>query len=262
MTKGEVEMELKGKQIGSGKPMICVSVMESSKADIIREVALLVEKGTEMIEWRVDFFEACEDLNAIRETLQAIKESLKETIFLFTFRTQKQGGNREIEEEKLNEIYEIAAESGCVDFIDLEFFELNHPIQKIKHLKKKGVKIVASHHDFEETPKMEVMEMLLQRMAMGGADIVKLAVMPKDTMDVLRLLEVTSRFHQMSSEIPIVTMSMGKLGMVSRLSGETFGSCITFGAKEKASAPGQMQMDELEQVLRIIHESGKKNEEG
>lgn len=253
------EIVIKGKKIGEGKPVICVPVTETRKDKILKEVSLLVGKGTEMIEWRVDFFEACEDLNAVREVLESLKMVLVHTIFLFTFRTKKQGGNREIEEEKLVDLYEVAAESECVDLIDLEFFELNRPIQEIRHLQKKGVKIIASHHDFDETPQIEVMDMLIQRMAMGGADIVKLAVMPNDIQDVLNLLQITNQFHQMKESIPIITMSMGKMGMVSRLCGETFGSCVTFGAREKTSAPGQMQMDELEQVLRIIHESGKEH---
>lgn len=255
-------MEIKGKKFDTGKPIICVPVMEPRKDGIMKEVSLLVGKGIEMIEWRVDFFEACEDLNAIRDVLESLKTLLEHTVFLFTFRTKKQGGNREIEEEMLDDLYEVAAESGCVDLIDLEFFELNRPVQEIRHLQKMGVKIIASHHDFDETPQVEVMDMLLQRMAMGGADIVKLAVMPNETQDVLNLLQVTSRFHQVNEGIPIITMSMGKIGMISRLAGEAFGSCVTFGAREKASAPGQIQMDELEQVLRIIHESGKENGEG
>ena len=50
-------------------------------------------------------------------------------------------------------------------------------------------------------------------------------------------------------------MSMGKDGVISRLCGEVFGSCVTFGSHEKASAPGQMQMDDLKTVLEKIHKS-------
>lgn len=252
-------MIVKGKKVGEGKPIVCVPVMEEQKDEILKEISLLIGKRTDMIEWRVDYFEACEDLNAVREVLNSVKKLLENTIFLFTFRTKKQGGSREIAEEKLADLYEVAAESGCVDFIDLEFFELNRPVQEIRHLQKMGVKVIASHHDFEETPQIEVMDMLVQRMAMGGADIVKLAVMPNEIQDVLNLLQVTNQFQQMNENTPIITMSMGKMGMVSRLCGETFGSCITFGAREKVSAPGQVQMDDLEQILRIIHESGKEN---
>lgn len=56
-------------------------------------------------------------------------------------------------------------------------------------------------------------------------------------------------------DTPAITMSMGKDGVISRLCGEVFGSCVTFGSHEKASAPGQMQMDDLKTVLEKIHKS-------
>ena len=55
----------------------------------------------------------------------------------------------------------------------------------------------------------------------------------------------------------MITMSMGSLGGISRISGETFGSCVTFGAHEKPSAPGQFAMKELRQMLDTIHASSQ-----
>jgi 3-dehydroquinate dehydratase-1 len=50
-------------------------------------------------------------------------------------------------------------------------------------------------------------------------------------------------------------MSMGSLGCISRVAGETFGSCVTFGAFDKASAPGQLPVEKLRDVLAILHGS-------
>ena len=83
----------------------------------------------------------------------------------------------------------------------------------------------------------------------------KLAVMPQSMQDVLNLLEETSHFHQEFPDHPLITMSMGPKGCISRISGEFFGSCVTFGAGEKASAPGQLPVDELETMLGILHKS-------
>jgi 3-dehydroquinate dehydratase-1 len=54
---------------------------------------------------------------------------------------------------------------------------------------------------------------------------------------------------------PIITMSMSGEGVISRLAGEVFGSCLTFGAAKKASAPGQIGVNELSNVLETIHKS-------
>ena len=48
-------------------------------------------------------------------------------------------------------------------------------------------------------------------------------------------------------------MSMSSIGLTSRLVGEQFGSAITFASVGKASAPGQIDYQELNQMLDIIH---------
>ena len=54
---------------------------------------------------------------------------------------------------------------------------------------------------------------------------------------------------------PIITMSMAGTGLISRLCGEVFGSALTFGAVGKASAPGQMNAEDLNKILTLIHKS-------
>ena len=252
---GMSELCIKGRIVGGGRPLVCVPVMEKEKEKIIEEIAYLSESRVDMIEWRVDAFRNFSDYNAVREILKTAAPLVKEKIFLYTFRTQKQGGEADVSAEMLGDLHDLAAESGCVDLVDLEFFAENHSIRKIRKLKEQGVKIIASHHDFEETPAPEVMQMLLEKMCAGGADIVKLAVMPKSEQDVLALLDVTSRFWKENPDTPVITMSMGKLGSISRLCGETFGSCVTFGAHKVSSAPGQLEMNRLADILDIIHES-------
>ena len=88
-----------------------------------------------------------------------------------------------------------------------------------------------------------------------GADIPKMAVMPRNKQDVLTLLSATLEMSEQFADRPIITMSMAGTGVVSRLTGETFGSALTFGAATKASAPGQINVNELERVLDIIHKS-------
>ena len=251
----EKKMEVKGRVIGSGQPLICVPVMEEGKDAVIKEIITLSQGPADVIEWRIDAFLDYKNYNAVREIFQTVAPYLKEKIFLYTFRTKKQGGYGEIEEDELEDIHDLAAEAGCVDFVDMEFFEEEYPARKIRKLHKKGLKVIASHHDFYETPANEVMQMLLERMCAGNADIVKIAVMPNSMEDVLRLLAVTNTFKNENPDTPIISMSMGKMGMISRLCGESFGSAMTFAAHKKASAPGQMEMSEVKDILDKLHES-------
>lgn len=247
------KLMIKNRVFGEGKPLLCVPVMEHDRGGIIREITYLTQSEADMIEWRVDVFDDFLNYNAIRDILEQVKPLLDKKIFLYTFRTKRQGGEGEISEEELEDLHDLAAESGCVDLIDLEFFAETHTAGKIAKLQAQGAHVIASHHDFEETPTREVMQMLLEKMCAGGADIVKLAVMPKNRKDVLNLLEVTGKFQEENADTPIITMSMGKLGSVSRLCGEQFGSCVTFGAHQKTSAPGQFDMKKLAETLDMIH---------
>ena len=169
---------IKGKIIGKGKPLVCVPVMESSKEEILRETRRLEEAHTEMIEWRVDAFENVESPNAIREILNEMKHIIKESILVYTFRSKNQGGCKALSAADIYDIHQVAAESDVVDFIDVEYFEAKNPQKEIAMLREMGAYVIASHHDFEQTPDPEVIRMLLEQIRESGADVVKLAVMP------------------------------------------------------------------------------------
>ena len=126
---------------------------------------------------------------------------------------------------------------------------------EILHALQQGLKpntIVTSIDCFYEKDELTRRMILMDEM---GADILKIAVMPKSTTDVLELLLATEEMGRLYSDKPVITMSMGPLGLISRLAGETFGSALTFGAGEKASAPGQIPAKQLKDILNSIHEN-------
>ena len=242
-------LKVKDRVIGQGKPLICVSVMSSDTEEIINEIKTLVAEGVEMIEWRVDAFSGIKSPNAVREVLEKLAPIVRDTILVFTFRSKEQGGQCSLPSEKVYDLHQVAAESKVVDFIDVEYFYTENADVEIYELQKYGAKIITSHHDFHETPSSDVLYMLLEQMKHSNAEIVKMAMMPNSTEDVLRLLEETNHFHKRYPNQPLITMAMGKMGVISRVSGETFGSCVTFGAGQNASAPGQIPMRDLKLIL-------------
>ena len=74
--------------------------------------------------------------------------------------------------------------------------------------------------------------------------IAKLAVMPKCPEDVLALLSA-SLDAKRRFEHPLMTIAMGRLGRVSRLAGEVFGSDASFATVGPQSAPGQLSASTL-----------------
>ncbi len=79
----------------------------------------------------------------------------------------------------------------------------------------------------------------------------KVAVMPRTREDVLTLLAATWQASQ-ALEIPLISMSMGPMGAVSRIVGGVYGSALTFAVGKSSSAPGQIPIDDLRAALAIV----------
>lgn len=245
-------LTVKGIEIGSGIPKICVPITGSTRQEVVEEGRKLKDKRIDLVEWRVDFFEEVEDVNEVLSVLEELKSIIDKPL-IFTFRRKREGGQREISEMYYLYLNRMVAESKLVHIIDIELFTENvENIIDIVH--QQNVYTIISNHDFIQTPsKMELCDRLIEVQKMGG-DIAKIAVMPNSTTDVITLLDVTQEMSE-KLDIPVVTMSMSTKGLISRLIGESTGSAITFGIVENASAPGQIPVEELYKVLEIIHKN-------
>ena len=243
-------------ELGSGIPKICVPIVAVTKNDILEQAMSLRSIPADIAEWRVDWYEDVFEMDTLMQTLSQVREALGDMPLLFTFRTKKEGGEKEISPEQYAQLNKAVAENGYVDLVDVEAFTGDEIVTSIiSHAHANGVKVIASNHDFAKTPEKDEIVRRLRKMQTLGADIPKIALMPTCKKDVLTLLEATLEMSEQYADRPIITMSMAGTGVVSRLTGETFGSALTFGAASKASAPGQIGVHELKQVLDIIHKS-------
>ncbi|MBQ8803433.1 MAG: type I 3-dehydroquinate dehydratase [Tyzzerella sp.] len=243
-------------KIGEGIPKICVPIVGVTAEEIINEAKALQGLAYDMVEWRADWFEDVFEFEKVKKVLADLRKELDDAPILFTFRTANEGGEKSIDKEAYLALNQVAAASGDVDLLDVEIFSDEDTVRSIiEYAHDKGVKVVGSNHDFQKTPPQDEIVKRLQKMQELGADILKVAVMPQTKKDVITLLAATEEMVTNYAAQPVVTMSMSGQGVISRLAGEVFGSAITFGAAKKASAPGQIPVGELEQVLAIIHKS-------
>lgn len=243
-------------KIGEGIPKICVPIVGVTKEDIINEAKTFESIPVDVVEWRVDWFEHVFEIEKVKEVLAELRAALKDTPLLFTFRTSKEGGEKAIEPDTYAALNKAVAETGNVDLVDVEAFTGDEVVKDIiEAVHKAGVKVVASNHDFDKTPEQADIVGRLCKMQELGADIPKIAVMPQSKKDVITLLAATEEMTREHADRPIITMSMAGTGVISRLCGEVFGSALTFGAAKKASAPGQMGVNDLETVLDLLHKS-------
>lgn len=249
-------VQVKELRLGEGVPKICVPLVGKTNEQIIEEAKYLKELNLDLVEWRVDHYEHVENLNKVKEALKQLREEIKDLPILFTFRSKKEGGEKEISIEYYIELNKEIATTKMVDLIDVELFTGDEAVKDIvTHAHNNNVKVVMSNHDFDKTPDQKEIVNRLCKMQDLGADLPKIAVMPNSTKDVLTLLSATDEMVTEHAKRPIITMSMGGTGLVSRIAGETFGSALTFGAAKKASAPGQIAVQDLYEVLNLIHKS-------
>lgn len=241
--------------LGQGMPKICVPVTGTTYETVTDQMEKIHNEyrdAVDVIELRIDFFENVFDEDRLLELLKKVRQIISDMALLFTFRTKNEGGEREISSEKYKSLVKTAIDSGMVDAVDVEAFFDDSILKEISaYAKTKNIAVIASNHDFEKTPERSDIAERLKYMESQGADIAKIAVMPKSKNDVAALISSLCDADE-SLEIPVIAISMGKLGAVSRISGEIFGSCLTFGVADKASAPGQIDVTELKKILELL----------
>lgn len=251
-------VQVKEVLIGEGSPKIIVPLVGKNQQELLAEAQLLRTLDCDLVEWRIDFFEEINHFSKIAQLSKELGDILGPKPLLFTFRTQKEGGEIAFSDDNYFALYNYMIEHGSIDLLDVELFMEENSVKKIiQKAHDKKIKIVMCNHDFEKTPAKEEIIARLCQMQEKNADICKIAVMPNQATDVLTLLEATEEMKRKHANRPIVTMSMGSLGMISRLSGEVFGSAMTFGAAKRASAPGQVPVSELRRILKTVKPSSK-----
>ena len=247
-------LQIRNLTIGSGVPGIIVPIVDRTEKAILGKAESVKSLNIQMIEWRVDFFDEVFNTERVIHVASSLRSILGDMALLFTFRSKREGGDKEIDLDSYTALNTQAANSGKVDLIDVEVFSGDEAAKKnIEAIHRAGVRVVGSYHDFSATPSKEDIIGRLRKMQEMGVDIPKIAVMPKSSDDVLTLLSATNEMKEKYADRPIITMSMAGKGVLSRLSGELFGSSMSFGAVGQTSAPGQIPVEKLSTVLNIVH---------
>lgn len=240
-------------KIGEGKPKICVPILGKTEEEILKWAEDVKALSIDLVEWRADWYDFVFEAEKVELILQKMREILGDMPILFTLRTAKEGGNREISSEDYIEINKHVCDMHIADMIDVEMFSGEEVIEEIiSYAHEKKMIVVGSNHDFGGTPSKKQLITRLQLMQHFKADIIKIAVMPKEKDDVIALLLATEEMVAKHAKCPVVSMSMSKMGVISRVSGELFGSAITFASAGAASAPGQIPVESMKMILDTL----------
>lgn len=238
-----------------GRPKVAVPLVSQQPMDLITECEYLKNLPCDMIEWRADYFlsaienleEYLSDANGylnIAKILDDINYIAAEKPLILTIRSKAQGGQVQLTKSQLESIYDLAAETGLVDFVDIELYDKTGVLheewirEQIEEAHKHGVKVILSHHDFDKMPQPMEMVEIAKTMQGLGADVCKIVAMADTKEEAVNLMKTTA--YLTNSNIgPLVMFAMGQEGMVTRVAAGKYGSTVTFASGKEQSAPGQ-----------------------
>ncbi len=250
-------IQIQGKPLGDGVlPIIITPLVGRTMPAILEEVAAIVPKRPDLLEWRIDFFGGIDDTKAVIETALAIRRAAGGIPVLLTRRNATEGGEPiAIAEAAVVEMYAAACRARCVEMIDYELSNAPDDLRRLREVSAaNGVVMIMSYHNFQLTPDAATLDGKFAAAERLEADVAKLAVMPKDVQDVLALLAATDRARQ-TIKLPLITMSMGGIGSLSRIMGWVYGSAATFAVGKSSSAPGQIAIEDLRATLAVVRKS-------
>ena len=214
------------------------SLEEAQGIDAMRYI------DADIIEWRADFLPK----EAIIQVAPAIFEKFAGRELLFTLRTRAEGGEIDLDSAEYVQIIKDVAQLYQPEYIDFEYFSHKDVFEEMLDFPN----LVLSYHNFQETP--ENMMEILSELTSLTPKVVKVSVMAHTEQDVLDLMNFTRGFKTLNPEQEYVTISMGKVGKVSRITSDVTGSSWSFASLDEASAPGQISLSSMKKIREILNE--------
>ncbi len=240
--------------LGGEKPLVCIPLVGKDREAITAEARNVPSIAPDIIELRIDAWDFIEDRELSLEMIKEVRAVVGERPVILTCRGDWEGGFKKVSDEAKFGIYAAAVKEGLVDFIDVELIYGEEKIKEVlETLEGTRTSLIVSFHDIKKTPSRDDLVSILKQQIAAGAQVAKLAAMPQKEEDVLNVLSATLEVRRQFPCIPIITMSMGPTGAVTRLAGGLFGSDLTFAVGLQSLAPGQIPVAELRQCFSVIH---------
>jgi 3-dehydroquinate dehydratase-1 len=225
-----------------------------SREEVLAEARNLASLALDIIELRIDAWDCIENTAEATELIAEVRDKAKELPIILTCRGHWEGGVKEVSEPAKSAVYEAAIDGNLVDFVDKELKYGPAVLARLKQCANaKGVSLIISYHDFTGTPSKEFIYSQLAQQINCGADVAKTALMPQKEEDVLNVLSATLAIRREFPDVPLITMSMGPLGMHSRIVGGLYGSDLTFAVGSAASAPGQIPVAQMRGAFDLMY---------
>lgn len=230
-----------------------VPITAKTKEQALAQAQVIANTAdADLAEFRIDLLSFASDTKQVIALGHELKKILGHKPMIATIRTKNEGGQLEISDADYGKTYQAYLKNPFMDWLDVEMFRDQKVVSEIvQKAHQNKVLVVMSNHDFQKTPSQDEIEKRLLKQDQMGADILKIAVMPKSKQDVFTLMNATLKVSQQTTK-PLLTMSMGQLGTISRVATANMGGSYSFGMIGQASAPGQIDVTKLKQILQTV----------
>ncbi|VVB51137.1 3-dehydroquinate dehydratase [uncultured archaeon] len=218
--------------------MICVTLTQRTPEEMVKAAA---ESNADLVEVRLDYLDEAADLTPLAQIKKPV---------IATCMASWEGGHFKGHDDHRFQILTKALEYSKFITVELR----GNPRLRdglIAAAKNAKVKVIIAHHDFEGTPDLRgVLEILKHEQSLG-ADIAKVAFTPKSMEDVLTVIDSIPKSRL---PIPVIAISMGELGRISRIAGVLFGGFLTYASPDgsEPAVVGQMTVSETRKIMEAI----------
>lgn len=247
---GRKTVKLRNVVLGSGHLALIMPIAARSFEEVISLAKEFEPYDADILEWRVDYLEDLENLPALLETAKALREAVGERSIMVTPRHHEENGVREIKPEAKEKILFTLIRSGQIDMVDVEMRYGKSYIQNIRQeCHRYGVALMVSYHDLKRTPDTPEVISLLQKEVELGADVCKVSFVAETYGDTDRLGKSIGKAREAGIDVPIVSISAGPKGVLSRICGDVFGSDGTFVSTGKTH---QIHIDDVRALRKSL----------
>lgn len=218
----------------------CLPIIKKNKKEVLKA---LTTKGYDFYEIWLDYVKDLDEKFVIN-----LSKKFKGKL-IFVFRRQNLEKSRLTLDERIK-IISLLLKAEV--FLDLDFLSQQEELEFLKQNHTK-IKLILSYHNYHETPRLDYLQTLVNKMSRYNPEIFKISTFCKKEEDALSLLNFLLKLKE--QKLKYIVLGMGEKGLITRIFGSIWGNEITFAPKKlsEKSAPGQLTKEQLQFIFSKIH---------
>lgn len=136
-------------------------------------------------------------------------------------------------------------------FLDLDFLTQNVELEFLRRGNTK-VKLILSYHNYKETPNLDYLQNIINKMKIYHPDIFKVSTFCQKEEESLDLLNLLLQLRE--QRLKHIVLGMGQKGLITRIFGAIWNNEMNFAPENlnEKSAEGQLTKKQLKLIFKEI----------